>query len=77
MMDVRYPNAKNSLRVDSRSSLGITGLSTRNKRHLYSEGNEGKVLDKVKQMAVEGSLLTLIGKVQYDESTDSFSLVEA
>jgi hypothetical protein len=62
-MDVRYPNPKNSLRVDSRSSLSIIGLSTRNKRHLYTEANERKIYDKVKQMAVEGSLLTLIGKV--------------
>lgn len=76
MIDTRYPSAKNSLRVDSKSASLVCLKSTKNKRHLFDD-NDKKVYDRVKYIASEGSLLTLIGKISYDLTNDEFSLTDS
>lgn len=74
-MDTRYPSIKNSLRVDSKSANLITSMSTKNKRHLFDDNDN--VIDRVKYIAAEGSVLTLIGKISYDITNDEFSLTDS
>ena len=71
MLDIRHPNAKNSMRVDAKSSSGILGASVRNKRKLYEDNQ--KFVDRVKFIAAEGSMLTFIGKITYSADSDTFS----
>lgn len=51
-------------------------MSTKNKRHLFDD-NDNKVYDRVKYIAAEGSVLTLIGKISYDITLDEFSLTDS
>lgn len=37
----------------------------------------GKVYDRVKMVATEGSMLTLVGRIVYDLDTDQFSFEDA
>ncbi len=46
LLDIRHPNAKNSMRVDAKSSSSIIGASVRNKRKLYEDNQ--KIVDRVK-----------------------------
>ena len=61
------------MRLDSKSNSGILGASTRNKRKLMVKGESENYYDFVKHIAVEGSLLTFIGKVTYQADSDTFS----
>lgn len=75
MIDARYPSIRNSMRVDSVSCNHIFGYSIRNKRNKYTSTND-RLADRVKHVAKEGAMLTLIGKVTYNSETDQFTITD-
>jgi hypothetical protein len=69
MIDARYPSLRNSMRVDSVTCDHVFGYSIRNKRNKYISATD-RLADRVKYVAKEGAMLTLIGKVTYSAETD-------
>jgi len=75
MIDAQYPSIRNSMRVDSASCDHLFGYSIRNKRNKYTSTTD-RLADRVKHVAKEGAMLTLIGKVTYNFETDQFTITD-
>ena len=75
MIDARHPSIRNSMRVDSESCDHLFGYSIRNKRNKYTSTAD-RLADRVKHVAKEGAMLTLIGKVTYNLETDQFTITD-